>query len=83
MGYIYPKFSLISDILLTQDNNCLLVIQKLYVDYFDRYYFSFKVRHSGTLFTIINVKDLYIHDCFEIMQNCKTVGNFISVRQKI
>lgn len=83
MGNIYPEFGLISDILVTQDNNCFFIVKKLCVDYFDRDYFWFRVTFSDAVFSIVNVKDLYIHDCLEIMKNCKTVGNFISVLQKL
>lgn len=79
MGPIFPKFGIISEFLVINENNCLLVIKEIDVQYYERDYFAYKVIETCKL-KLINVRDLVIHECMEFQRNCKMDGLFLVPR---
>lgn len=80
MGTIFPKFGIISEFLIQNDNSCLLILKVLETEFFYRHLFAYKVRVTENLYRVINVKDLVTHDAMEIKQNCNLSGLFVISR---
>lgn len=82
MGPVFPRFGIITDMLVVGENKCLLVVKQLGVTLFDRHFFAYKVAIGETI-RICAVENLVIHECMEIQTNCQAGGLFISLRHHL
>jgi len=80
---VFPKFGMITEFLIVNDECCLLVLKVLEVEYFDRHYFSYKVNHETDCVKLIDVRSLVIHDCTEIHRNIKDDGLYLILRHHV
>jgi len=83
MGNVFPKFGIINEFLLPNDKTCYLLLKELDVEYFDRHYFAFKVKHKIDIFKVISITDLVVHDCFEIQRNCSNESLYLVLRHHL
>lgn len=79
MGEIFPKFGLISDFLVVNENNCLLLVKEIDVEEFSRKYFAYNVTETSKI-NFVNVENLVIHECMEFLRNCEIDGLFLVPR---
>lgn len=82
MGPVFPKFGIISEFILINDNMCLLILKETTVEYFDPHFFAYKVL-MGENIILVYIKDLIVHDCMEIQKNCKVEGLFLTTRHHL
>lgn len=80
---VFPKFGVIVEFLITDEKTCYLLLNKLEVQYFDRNYFSYRVKLKHDVYELCDVTKLEIHECMELMHNCNSDGIFVSVRHHI
>lgn len=80
---VFPRFGIILEFLLIDENSCLLIIRELKVEHFDRHLFAYKVSPIEDNIKLVNVEKLQVHECMEIQQNCKLNGLFIVCRHHL
>jgi hypothetical protein len=80
LGSIFPQFGIIINFLLMSESTCLVFLKELTVEYFDRHLFSYKVILDKDIFRIVDLNNLFIHDCFEMQNNSMLDGTYIVTR---
>jgi hypothetical protein len=80
IGSVFPKFGVISDFILLDEERCLLLLKEVVVEYFYRHLFAYKVIVTKGCFKLVDVKDLFIHESMELQQNCKLDGLYVISR---
>lgn len=83
IGPVFPKFGIISEFIVLEDNCCLILLQELEVKYFYRNLFAYKLSPVQDRFKLINISSLVIHDAMEIQNNCKLDGMYVICRHHL